>query len=57
MSHFLTQNLVVPDKNLSLKENAIAPWAVSQNRYQMQALESLAVHYKFSIHYPFCRAY
>jgi len=50
---YFDPDLVVPDHGLSLKENAIAPWAAAQTRYQMQTLESIAAHYKFSTHYPF----
>ncbi len=50
---FFDPDLVIPDPTLSLKENAISPWAVVQSRYQMQTLECLATHYKFSMHYPF----
>jgi excinuclease ABC subunit A len=50
---FFDPELVVPNPSLSLKDYAIAPWAVFQSRYQMQTLESLAAHYKFSMHYAF----
>jgi excinuclease ABC subunit A len=50
---YFEESLVIPNSDLSLKENAIAPWAAAQTRYQMQTLESLAAHYKFSMHYPF----
>jgi excinuclease ABC subunit A len=39
----------VPDEKKSLRGGAIAPWANSSSQYYMQALESLAKHYKFSL--------
>ncbi|MFN7038646.1 MAG: excinuclease ABC subunit UvrA [Alphaproteobacteria bacterium] len=50
---YFEPDLVIPDKKLSLKEGAIAPWSNSPSKYQQQALESLAAHYKFSLHYQF----
>jgi len=51
---FFDPDLVIPNSNLSLKEGAIAPWANEHaTKYQMQTLESLAKHYKFSLDYPF----
>ena len=40
---------MVPDEKKSLRGGAIAPWANSSSQYYMQALESLAKHYKFSL--------
>lgn len=49
--------LVVPDPDLSLAEGAIAPWGKSGGKraslWYLHALESLAKHYKFSVHTPF----
>ncbi len=42
-------NLVVPDENLTLKEGAIAPWALNTSKLYIQTLQSLAKHYKFDI--------
>ncbi len=42
-------NLVVPDKNLTLREGAIAPWALNTSKLYIQTLQSLGKHYKFSI--------
>jgi len=50
---YFEPNLVIPDHSVSLYEDAIAPWKNSKTKYQMQTLECLAQHYKFSLHYPF----
>ena len=42
-------NLVVPDQNLTLKEGAIAPWALNTSKLYIQTLQSLGKHYKFDI--------
>lgn len=49
---FFDPNLVVPDKNKSLYEGAILPWASSTSRFFRQTLESLCIHYKTSVHKP-----
>jgi len=41
--------MVVPDENLNLRENAVAPWAKSTSPYYLQTLEGLAKHYKFPL--------
>lgn len=46
-------DLVVPNQNLSLAEGAIEPWNRANPKYYKQILESLAVHYKFSMSEPF----
>jgi excinuclease ABC subunit A len=45
--------LVVPDRDKSLKEGAIAPWAGSSSSYYDQTLDSLAKAYKFSVNTAF----
>ena len=42
-------NLVVPDENISLRDGAIAPWALNTSKLYVQTLQSLAKHYKFDI--------
>ncbi len=42
-------NLVVPDENLTLREGAIAPWALNTSKLYLQTLQSLGKHYKFDI--------
>ncbi len=45
--------LVVPDKDLTLKKGAIAPWAKSTSPFYLQTLEALSKHYGFSLTTPF----
>jgi excinuclease ABC subunit A len=54
------EELVVPNKELSLKEGAIAPWSKSSSKYattkikmHQQILEALAKHYGISMYKPF----
>ena len=42
-------NLVVSDKNKSIAEGAIEPWAKSTSMYYAQTLASIAKHYKISL--------
>ncbi|RAI38430.1 excinuclease ABC subunit UvrA [Rhodoplanes roseus] len=42
-------DLVVPDKDATLKRGAIAPWAKSSSPYYVQTLEALAKHYRFTL--------
>ena len=51
-SHF-DEQLVVPDRQTSLRNGALAPWSSSTSRYYMQTLESLAKQFKFSLDVPF----
>ncbi|RMD61845.1 MAG: excinuclease ABC subunit UvrA, partial [Alphaproteobacteria bacterium] len=51
-THYFDPDLVVPDPRLSLHEGAIAPWAKATTPYYRQTLESLARHYKVSMHTP-----
>ncbi|MEY3196765.1 MAG: excinuclease subunit, partial [Pseudomonadota bacterium] len=46
---FFDPDLIVPNKNLSIKEGAIAPWASNNSKFFTQTMESLAKHYKFNI--------
>ena len=41
--------LVVPDKELTLKKGAIAPWAKSSSPYYIQTLQALGKFYKFTL--------
>ena len=41
--------LVVPDRNATLRQGAIAPWAKSSSPYYLQTLEALAKRYKFRL--------
>jgi excinuclease ABC subunit A len=42
-------DLVIPDKEKSLRQGAIAPWARSTSPYYTQTLQALGKHFKFSL--------
>jgi excinuclease ABC subunit A len=42
-------DLVIPDKERSLRKGAIAPWAKSSSPYYTQTLNALGKHYKFTL--------
>ena len=42
-------DLVIPDKDATLRKGAIAPWAKSSSPYYTQTLEALGKHYKFTL--------
>jgi excinuclease ABC subunit A len=42
-------DLVIPDKDASLRKGAIAPWAKSSSPYYVQTLEALGKHYRFTL--------
>ena len=42
-------NLVVPDENVTLRDGAIAPWALNTSKLYIQTLQSLGKHYQFNI--------
>jgi len=41
--------LVIPDKERTLRRGAIAPWAKSSSPYYVQTLAALGKHYKFTL--------
>jgi len=43
------EDLVIPDKELTLRRGAIAPWAKSSSPYYIQTLTALGKHYKFTL--------
>ena len=45
-------DLVIPDRDLSLMEGAIAPWAKSTSPYQTQTLQALSAHFRFDLKQP-----
>ncbi|MEL6479122.1 MAG: excinuclease ABC subunit UvrA, partial [Pseudomonadota bacterium] len=49
---FFDEELVVPDRTLSLMEGALAPWSKSKTPTFRQTLEALAKHYGFSTTKP-----
>jgi excinuclease ABC subunit A len=42
-------DLVIPDKERTLRRGAIAPWAKSSSPYYVQTLAALGKHYKFTL--------
>ncbi len=50
--HF-SEELVVEDENLSLRQGAIAVWQGVQERFYQQVLQAMAQHYNFSLDVPF----
>ena len=42
-------DLVIPDKERTLRQGAIAPWARSSSPYYMQTLTALGKHYHFTL--------
>ncbi|MBL8709237.1 MAG: excinuclease ABC subunit UvrA [Rhodospirillaceae bacterium] len=46
---YFDPEMVVPDTTKTLRDGAIAPWASSTSNYYVQALESLARHYRFAL--------
>ncbi len=44
--------LIIPNKDLSLEEGAIAPWKTTHQGWRMQSLKSLAKHFGISIKKP-----
>jgi excinuclease ABC subunit A len=45
----IAANLVIPDKERTLRKGAIAPWAKSSSPYYTQTLTALGKHYKFTL--------
>jgi len=42
-------DLVIPDRDATLRKGAIAPWAKSSSPYYIQTLMALAKHYRFTL--------
>jgi excinuclease ABC subunit A len=49
MEQHIDAELVVPDRNATLRKGAIAPWSRSTSPYYTQTLEALAKFYKFGL--------
>lgn len=45
-------DLVIPNQDLSLKENAIAPWTPISSQYYPQLLEAVCTHYGIDMDVP-----
>jgi excinuclease ABC subunit A len=51
--HEFDPDLIVPDRRLSLREGALAPWARRSPVRLMEEMDALGRHYKFDIYLPF----
>ena len=49
----ISPDLIIPDKEKSLKDGAIYPWARTQNPYYSDVLRSVCEHYKIDFEKPF----
>jgi excinuclease ABC subunit A len=47
--HAIDPDLIVPDKALTLRKGAIAPWAKSTSPYYGQTLDALGKHFGFTM--------
>ena len=45
----IDSDLVIPDKERTLRKGAIAPWAKSSSPYYLQTLAALGKHYRFTL--------
>ncbi len=52
---FFDAELVVPDVSKTLAGGAIAPWTGSSSKYYVQTLESLALHFGFTLDTPWSK--
>ncbi|MCP3677770.1 MAG: excinuclease ABC subunit UvrA [Deltaproteobacteria bacterium] len=50
---YFDPNLVVPNKEISLREGAIVPWGKRNSVYFFQMLDALSSHLNFDIYTPF----
>jgi excinuclease ABC subunit A len=50
---YFDADMVVPNRELSLREGAIVPWSTRTGFYYLQVLEALSDHYGFDIRTPF----
>jgi excinuclease ABC subunit A len=49
LEQHIDAELVIPDKDASLRKGAIAPWAKSSSPYYVQTLDALGKHYRFTL--------
>ncbi len=52
-SYEISPDLVVPDREKSLKDGAIYPWAKTANPYYSDVIKSVCEHYKIDFEAPF----
>jgi excinuclease ABC subunit A len=50
---YFDPDLIVPDKEKSIREGAIAPWSRRTTVFYFQMLDALSAHYGFSLNEPF----
>ncbi len=50
---YFDPDLIIPNKNLSLREGAIVPWRTKTSSHYIHTCEALAKHYGFDIYTPF----
>ena len=50
---YFDPDLIVPNKEISLREGAIAPWERKSSVYFHQMIDALSRHFKFDIYAPF----
>jgi excinuclease ABC subunit A len=52
--YYFTSDLIIPNPELSINENAIAPWGeIARNKHYHQILEGMAKRYNFSLNTPY----
>ena len=49
LEQHIDAELVIPDRDATLRKGAIAPWAKSSSPYYLQTLTALAQHYRFTL--------
>jgi excinuclease ABC subunit A len=49
LEQHIDAELVIPDRDATLRKGAIAPWAKSSSPYYIQTLTALAKHYRFTL--------
>lgn len=52
---YFDENLIVPDRSLSLVDGAIANWSKSKSPYSRQTIESISNHYDFDRTLPWSK--
>jgi excinuclease ABC subunit A len=52
-TNYFDPDLIVPNKELSIREGAVVPWQGRNSMYFHQTLQSLADHYRIDLYVPF----
>ena len=50
---FFDEDLIIPDRRVSIRNGAIAPWGKISSKLFLETLKALAEHYKFSLDTPY----